>query len=279
MKNKSTTSIGLVTALVTIFLISLSIPVQSAMPTGSLGYGTLGGVGQNIYDLSSTYTVVDRISQGDGTYLDIAFDVIMVQDGKGKIDGTGVTTMEIEDQESTIATINGNYEVKGKIKAADGVTFVMLKVVFTGNGMLLGEIREMVFRTTQNLTVDTFNRALVGISKGKAKPSGLESAQVESLVMEDLPNNVDGTWSLALNIQPVDGKLVGSGQIQLPNDNNLPLEVIGKYSDKTDLSKLKTKGITTGLGSKLKVELVDNNLNSFKGKIMGQKVEWAAVIP
>jgi hypothetical protein len=87
-----------------------------------------------------------------------------------------------------------------------------------------------------------------------------------------IPDNMDGSWDLSLNIGAT---LAGTGTVTLSNGRALILDLKGKYSPQTGLAKLALKGTAgnSSAGSQAKVVISSfGDLFQVQGILLGQKV-------
>ena len=101
------------------------------------------------------------------------------------------------------------------------------------------------------MAVDGASGQLLGNAKGRVCVRGFRCAPINEAAQFEIPSDVDGNWTLVLDVQNVDGtNLTGTGSALLSNGRSVPLALNGKYTSTSDLSKLKL----TGTGSRLTLQ-------------------------
>jgi hypothetical protein len=88
-----------------------------------------------------------------------------------------------------------------------------------------------------------------------------------------LPDGMDGTWSIALDLVSQGNTVSGTASVLLSNDRSLPYSVAGRFSSKTGASTLKLTGSGEALKTRLMVSLQGTNLVSISGVVLGQKLK------
>ena len=185
---------------------------------------------------------------------------------------TGSGNLHFDDGSGIV--FDGNQTTKGKV-TANATLGVRLSAKgsgeFTldlGEGPLTGP-----FKGSLNATLDPAARTLSGpISAKLCIPrAGCETVGTNTTLT--LPANMDGTWSLKLNIQTSGSSVTGTATITLSNGRELPYDVTGSYSSSTGISKLKLKGTGEATRTSLSTTLSGNGaLLTLKGKLFGQAV-------
>jgi hypothetical protein len=267
-------------------LILVGSPVlRAAIPDGSFFFGPFNGTYTSIYDVSGTYEIEESIPQDEDPPLDLSFDVTLMQDAKGKITGTGMTMIEFEEQGVELDEVPAFYEVKGKVKTSADQTYIDIQIKAYGSGSLLGIVQDYKVQIKIKSLIEPANDRFIGITKGTAKASELGTAKLNSFVVQDLPSGMDGSWFMDMFVAPVtpDGnKIEGTSEIRLSNGVMLPFTLKGKYVDKWDEAKIKLTGVDAALGAKVNRIITGASgaaLLAYKGKILGQKIEWEVVFP
>ncbi|MBI3853805.1 MAG: hypothetical protein HY298_26570 [Verrucomicrobia bacterium] len=241
----------------------------AAGPSGMYSYPTF--TTPKLWDIAGPYHVRQDIDTGGSGSIDLEFDINIAQDAKGKLSGTGSTTV-------TIGTdmVTGTYTVKGSVKTLNGVGVVSATVSVRGTGTIEGAPRSYSASIKYALVIDASTKMLVGHAKGKASASGLGSAPIDEDIAFPVPAGMDGSWTLALDIMPTGTKLDGTASITLSNGRMLPFDLNGSYSGTTDMSKIKLKGTVNGAddatGSKLGLLTGGSAavLDAVAGKVLGQ---------
>jgi hypothetical protein len=86
-----------------------------------------------------------------------------------------------------------------------------------------------------------------------------------------------GDWTLGIDTAANGSKLTGTGTITLSNGRELGYQIIGSYSAKTQLAKLKLIGVSDAAGTSLSLSAhgAGMDLVVLKGKVLGQKLSFS----
>jgi len=250
-----------------VLVIILGISLQHAVagpPSGTYTY-TFDVQSIPLWDVSGTYHISPSIN-GD---VPVDFDISVLQDNKGKLYGSGPTSVDIGGQ-----IVPGNYIVKGKIFSSAGVTRATATVKVTGIGLISGLIRPYSLSESFTLEIDSSGLAVIGTGKGSAKATGLGTAKISEDINDSLPEGMDGGWRLELGVQTTVKKLSGNSSVNLSNGRSLDFVTGGSYSPTTDSSKVKLTGSGTSAGAKLNLlgSGEGMGLHQITGKLLGQTI-------
>jgi len=213
-----------------------------------------------IWDISGTY-------EDDGLGCDIS--LTMNQDGKGKITGSGSASCYIYGVD-----INMAYDIKGSIKQKNNTATVKLSLKFKGTAEYMGESYKFTAIEKVKAEIDAADQMMYGTIKVKLKMAG-EKVSEKSTFSEPLPEDMDGSFNLTIEVDQDGKKLVGNGTLELSNGIRYSLPAKGKVNNKKGKSKLELKGDTTaskGCKLKLIIDESDDSIESIKGKVLGQKI-------
>ena len=122
--------------------------------------------------------------------------------------------------------------------------------------------------------IDADDKMMYGTIKVKLKMAG-EKVSEKSVFSERLPKDMDGSFSLTIEMDRDGKKLVGNSILELSNGNIYSLSAKGKVNDKKGQAKLKLKGDNTaskGCKLKLIIDDSDDSIESIKGEVSGQKI-------
>ena len=220
-----------------------------------------------LWDVSGPYHLSPLINDD----ISVDFDISVLQDNKGKLYGSGPTTVDIDGE-----IAQGNYTVKGKILNSGGVTKATVTINVIGTGVIRGASRPYSLTESFALEIDTTGRAVIGTGNGSAKAKGLGAGKITEDINESLPEGMNGGWKLDLGVQTVMKKLSGNSSVNLSNGRSLDFVMGGSYSPPTDSSKVKLTGSGTGAGAKL--SLVGSGegmgLHQITGKLLGQTINY-----
>ncbi len=225
----------------------------------------------SIWDVTGNYSDSLLGGQLDGDYT-------LSMDNQGKLAGQGSANF----YESGL-DIDLDFAIAGAVKKVGDST----DVLFTQNVSGTVDYENKHFKVTgkikYHLTADPVTRMMSGSISGNICIVGKGCASLKALNYGDPlyfeteidDFNMDGSWDLILNVENVDGKnLVAQAKVALSNGRSVTLNGAGKYSDKTDTSKIKAKGMTSDtVGSKLSLMATGAGLDivAGKGKLFGQK--------
>jgi len=84
---------------------------------------------------------------------------------------------------------------------------------------------------------------------------------------------------LTLNLTPDGSKITGSATITTSTGNELDLPAVGTYTSKTGTSKITLKGAGGSLGLVISTTSDGMNVESAKGKLFGQNLDFVAPVP
>ena len=238
----------------------------AAPPSGNYTY-SFDTQSVPLWDVSGSYHISPSIN-GD---VPVDFDISVLQDIKGKLYGSGPTTVDIDGQ-----IVQGNYTVKGKISTSAGVTRASVAVKVTGTGVITGASRAYTLTENFALEIDSAGLAVIGTGNGSAKAQGLGSGKITEDISDSLPEGMDGGWQLDLGIQTTLKKLSGNSSATLSNGRSLAFVTGGSYAPTTDLFKAKLTGSGTSAGSKLNMVGTGEGmgLHQITGKLLGQTISY-----
>lgn len=247
---------------------------QAAAPDGAFAYGPFNQPAQAIWDLTGVYSIEQEILTEDFGYVDLVLTFFVVQDAKGKASGSGSTMIQMVQGNTVLEQSRGTYTVKGKVKSANGVTAADVAVKVTGEDVIFNGFRKFNITIRYKMVVDSQAGRLIGMSKGKASAAGVGAAPIDDAAFHPLPAGMDGSWTLTMNIQDDGKKLGGTANARLSNGLDVPLGLKGKYSAKTDQSKIQLFGEDAFKGTKFKILLQGGSaiIVDWNAKVLGQKL-------
>jgi hypothetical protein len=208
--------------------------------------------------------------------------VAIQHDSKGQLRGSGSALVQVGAD-----VVAANYNVNGSVSGGGQDTRAKFTVKLKGRDSIAGEIRSFNITLKYDLFVVAEDLLLVGTLKGNASYSGLGNSDVSENVEFPLPDGVDGSWAVVMNLLLLNKKLAGTGAflistfqspdlpVGFPEERELPADVRGNYKPETDIAKVNVKGVGEGSGSNVKLEFqTDALMPSFmKGKVLGQRVQ------
>jgi hypothetical protein len=127
------------------------------------------------------------------------------------------------------------------------------------------------FRGSLRVTLDPTNRTVSGpVSGTVCVPKGGCRTFTTNATFA-LPAEMDGSWSLTLNIETNAGAVRGTAVVLLSNDRALSFKVTGPHSPSQDVSRLKLKGTGAAAHTSLAATIDSvGQLQSLRGKLFGQ---------
>ena len=270
---------SVVACLFGISLSALLSPVSGAIPSGDVNVG-VASPANRVWDVSSIpnlqsldYTIYNS---GDQTETEIMFDAPFVQNGAGKLVGTGPTHVEVTSS-SVNASFDGVYKVSGSITSARGIARMSYKATGRGNTFIEGRTRTLATTTSISAKLDNTAQTVSGVQTATGAASGLGGIKgrepLDTTWDEIVAAMGDGSWSLAMTLQN-DGvkKISGTAEVTLSSGAQLTFNVKGTYNAKTDKSLLVLVPDTDSKGSSLRINLMGSVITAIKGKLSGQAV-------
>ena len=219
---------------------------------------TIGDISGNYYE-----------DTPDGT-----MDMVLVQDSKGKVTGYGSIDLDLG---YGYPDIDIYFELKGTVKASNGILTFKFKLKGAGDFNVYGEYYEIKVSESANLVLNEAEQIMSGTVKAKAciKGEGCDSGE-EDLYM-DLEDDMTGEAVLLIDVESDESgkKLEGSGELILSNDDTYNLYAKGKYNSKNNETKLSLKGVadsTKGIKFKLIINEGSGDTTGIKAKALGQKL-------
>ena len=223
-----------------------------------------------LWDVSGSYH-----EDADGIIMDYTLNV----DAGGKITGSGTATLSDGSD-----TLTANFSGTGTIRSAGTVVRVNMNLKMTGSGYVSGYYATFRANMNQKLELDATNHQMVGTASGSlsVRVPGLGSKGVRmppSESITDLPEDMNGSFGLAMNVVTNKTRYTGTGTLSLSNGKSIAMAATGNYKAKTDKSTLTFKG--QNLDRALSMNLVATCTNaqmcvqSLKGKALGQTLRFA----
>ena len=237
-----------------------------AGPTGDYTF-SFGLPAKPVWDITGTYTLSPDVNEDTS----VVFDVTIIQDAQGMVTGSGDTTVEIDGAPST-----GHYTVKGKVTNSGGVAKINATVKLSGSGTVQGLDTTYSLSASYKLEIDPITGTVFGSARGSAKAAGVGSGPINDQIEALLPPDMDGSWTLLMDLVPTGNKLGGTSSVKLTGSNRtFNLGVKGTYSEKNGKSSISLTGSEASKGTSLKVMGTGDALTplTVKGKILGQVVQ------
>lgn len=223
-----------------------------------------------IWDVSGTYTD-DSIG--------CTIDYIIAQDAKGKITGSGTasctTTVNVKGIDYDI-DIDMDFTIKGTVKQTNGVCKVTMNLKFTGTADVSG-YGTVPFRANEKVTaeLDPDEEVISGVVKACVSMSGYRYCETVAYSVDVPDEDMDGSATLHFEAELDGKKLIGDGTLTLSNDDTYDFTVKGNYNEKKDQSTFSLKGTDSAKGCNLKIKVDEGSgdIDSLKGKVLGQCIK------
>lgn len=245
-----------------LLLLAILLPSAQSSFADTYSFDLTGDL--SIWDISGSY---DDTSLGFS--LNISYD--LTQDTAGKFTGGGNASCTILGTD-----VDMEFTIKGSVKQKGGDATVKMTMKFTGTAD--DGVDTYKFKANAKVTaeINSIDGTIDGTVKVRISISGYGSESGEVLYIEDLPVDMDGTFTLELDVtEDAKGKLLGTGTLTLSNGDTYNFSVTGKYKAKTDESKLTLKGDDSSKKCKFKIVINegDGQMTYLNGKALGQKLK------
>jgi len=247
-----------------------------------------GNISTNITDPTNALWDLTQISELKHVSLDfndssgslqIDYNVDYLQDGGGKLAGTGNTTVSLSVDGTPQPDFSATYVVKGAVTSVKGVGRLSLTRSASGTAFLEGANRTASVSDKMSTVINPVTRQIVsGTFSRKASASGLGGKSDSGTISpQPLPGDLgDGSWTLSMDLLPDSGnKYMGSSNtatVTLMTGMVYHFTIVGSFNATTQISKLVLKGVNEAQGSSLKVTLLGNQVTSILGKVSGQAI-------
>ena len=178
--------------------------------------------------------------------------------------------------DEVLTRFNAAYNTKGRV-VGNATTPVNLNAHGTGQftGTALGRSLSGPFRGSIALVLDATNRTLSGRETGTLCAQGMGCRIIVTNVSFQLPPDMNGTWSLTLELTTTRNAVRGTAAILLSNGRLVTFKVRGRYRSATGLSNLTLAGTGDALGLTLTSRLDGHgNLQKLGGKLFGQRLAY-----
>jgi hypothetical protein len=215
----------------------------------------------HVWDISGSYT-------DDSLGFNISYD--MTQDAQGKLTGSGSASCSVEGIDVDIS-----FDITGSIKQTGGIAIVKMSFKFRGTASDGYDTYKFTASAKVTAEINLDSGTIEGTAKVRVSIRGYGSYSDESLYTEELPLDMDGAFTLDLNVSEAGRKLQGTGALTLSSGDIYYFSVTGKYNSKTDESSFTFKGdgSSKGCSLKIKVDESDDSITSLTGKVLGQKIK------
>ncbi len=213
-------------------------------------------VPQGIWDVTGNYS---------GDEFDVTNNISLAQDDKGKITGTGTASGSDSGIDVELA-----YVVRGSIKTINDLTRLLLNVKVSGtatDGIVTLPVRGNI---KFSLDLDKADQLLIGTGDASLCVKG-RCAKASAPVQFDIPQPMNGDWTLVLDLQGIDRRIFGTATATLSNGRTLPFTLKGQYySNPRSPSRINLKGSAGNITLEEPQYALAFYLT--KGKLLGQSI-------
>lgn len=242
-----------------VFILGLSA-VCTAQPTGQWQYHFNLTQQPALWDLSGTYS-----NEAGGLRFVTALD----HTPKGRLTGTGTAHYS-----EPFTVINATQTMTGRVSGSSK-TRVALNA--KGQGQFTGSAFFVPisgpFMGVLALNLNPTNGTVSGRSSGSLCIEGRGCRTFTTNTSFQLPPEVDGAWTLALDVTSSHNAVRGTATVQLSNGHTLAFKVRGTHAPRSGISRLKLAGTGPALGTRLTLRLgATNELQALNGKLFGQRL-------
>ena len=217
-----------------------------------------------VYDLTGSYQFNHGVTvSGHGT-VDLSLGCSLAQDAAGRLHGAGVTNIMMGSN-----SLAAQYTVSGTVTGGGGGA---TRVSFSASWVVPGSgagAKSSTISVQYSLQVSP--GSLGGTACGQVRLAGLGSGTIRGAVANvPIPANVDGSWTVNMNLQPPGG----SGSILLANGRSLQANPTVSYSARSGLQSIKLSGAGADRGTTVAINFLPATsvLSSLSGKVLGQTV-------
>jgi hypothetical protein len=243
--------------LLTTLIVGITILTAEAQITNQLNYRFTS---MPLWDISGDWSFEE-----DGE----TADWHMVHSAKGSVYGTHVDLLS-----SPSIYLRLNSAIKGKVSGTPIGTSFNGTIKGSGGGTANGRALSVRNSVVMKFTVLPSELEMVGEMRIKMTVVGAGTTKVTKGKTMDLPEGMDGTWDLAVNIVNVGNRLQGDGTIELSTGRRFSYLVSGSTNSKTGIRTLRLKGFGETQGSVFVITLQGENISKVTGNLLGQKLRF-----
>ncbi|HEV2169451.1 MAG TPA: hypothetical protein VGR40_00810, partial [Candidatus Binatus sp.] len=237
------------------------------MANGSYSFDFSGIVA--LWDISGSY------SGGIGPF-SISFAI--TETPSGKLSGNG--TFNVEGLDGNIKSVSGG------LKGSSNQPHVAMNMRMSGTGELHGIHARVSFSANMHYQLNSGDHGLVNPrGSGTLTVTDLATGQTASqsgsfkrsaLTSLELPIESTGAWGLSLDLTPNGNSYTGTASVELSTGATADFTVTGTYDSASDTSKIALVGDAGKLSLVISTSGAMLNVDTAKGKIFGQTVNYTA---
>jgi hypothetical protein len=251
--------------IVAIILLFTSEAAHAEMANGSYLFDFSGIVA--LWDLSGFY------SGGIGPF---SIGLSITANSSGELTGSG--GFDLEGLGGDITSVSGS------LMGSSTDPHVAMKLKMSGKGNLEGINAKVTLSGNMHYQLNSADKGLEhpsgsgtitirDLSNGKSR-SESGSFKRSALTALALPTNSTGGWLLFLNLTPDRKGYTGTASIELSTGSTIDFTAAGTYDSGTDTSKVELVGDAGKLKLVISTSGAILNVESAKGKIFGQKINY-----
>ena len=223
----------------------------------------------------------EKITRGGTNLAQAALADPYVQDGRGKLSGSGSASVSLTSNVTDPQTnaFDGTYTSKGSVTSSKGVAHLVFSIKVSGSALLGDDNhpvtqRTVTVRANYSAKFDANTNQMSGRVSGTISAAGLESLSHSGSFAGALPAELgDGSWALAVQLGVVSGnKSIGTATVTLSTGQVYPFDTTGSFTPHTGQWRLTLKGVDAGKGSMLQVTVQNNAITRIVGQVSGQSV-------
>ena len=217
-----------------------------------------------VYDLSGSYQFNHPATIAGGTTVNLSLGCSLTQDAAGRLQGAGVTNVQVGNN-----FLPAQYSVSGTVMGGGGnTTSASFSARWTVQNSTAGGKTSTI---SIQYTLQVSQGSLHGTARGQASLAGLGNGTINAPVSGvPLPMGADGSWNVAMNLQPPGG----TGSITLPNGRSIQANPAVTYSASAGLERVTLTGAGTNRTTTLTISFFPATkvLDGLSGKVLGQTV-------
>ncbi len=214
-------------------------------PSGPFGF-SFSNPNVPVYDLSGSYQFNHPATIAGGATVNLSLSCSLTQDAAGRLQGSGVTNVQVGND-----LLPAQFSVSGTVMGGGGNT---TSASFSARWVVQNSTAGGKTSTISiQYTLQVSQGSLHGTARGQAKLAALGNGTISTSVAGlPLPPGGDGSWNLALNLQPPGG----TGSITLPNGRSIQANPAVTYSASTGLERVTLSGASTNRATTLNDQLL-----------------------
>ena len=213
-----------------------------------------------LWDLSGAYVYSNAVVESENTLLHAPNGAVRGQDTVRYHDGIN----SFRATEISRGRVSGDWQSGINMNVAGAGQFT---------GRALGRPVEGPFKGTIALDLDSENRTISGTESATLCVGNFGCRTIATNTSYELPVQMNGAWSLSLNLTTNRTAVRGSAMVLLSNGRSFSLKVRGRYIAATGVTRLNLIGTRNARGVMVPLELNANGaIENIGGKLFGQRL-------